>query len=82
MEDLEEEYINEQEAKAERYRNFIRIKALKENFAELTKRFDHIDWRTVRTEYYWEADLMPEAFALEHKIKLIEYYNRYGVPKR
>jgi hypothetical protein len=61
--------------------DFRKLKALKEDFAHITRHFDHIDWRTVRTEYYWRADKMPPAQALEHKIELVEYYNRYGVPK-
>lgn len=61
--------------------SFWRIKELRERFGYLTKTFDLEDWRTVRTAHYWEADKMPPARALEHKIELVEYYNRYGIPK-
>jgi hypothetical protein len=64
-----------------KYQEFRKIKALQEDFAHITRNFDLEDWRTVRTEYYWKADKMSTAQALEHKIELIEYYNRYGVPK-
>ena len=63
------------------YQEFKRIKSLQEDFAYLTKNFDLEDWRTVRTPYYWKADKMSTIEALEHKIELIEYYNRYGISK-
>lgn len=62
--------------------SFKKIKELQEEFGRITKQFDLTDWRTVRTEYYWEADTMPPGQALEHKIELVDYYNRYGVPKQ
>lgn len=65
----------------EKYQEFRRIKALQEDFGHITRNFDLDDWRTVRTEYYWKADKMSTVDALEHKIELIEYYNRHGMPK-
>jgi hypothetical protein len=64
-----------------KYQEFKKIKTLQEDFAHITRNFDLEDWRTVRTEYYWRADKMSTVEALEHKIELIEYYNRYGIPK-
>ena len=56
------------------------IRELKEEFASLTRNFDLDDWRTARTPYYWESDKMPLILALQHKIKLLEYYINKGVP--
>lgn len=56
------------------------IRTLKAIHSEHTKSFDLEDWRTVRTPYYWLADNMSEGEAWIHKIKLIEYYNKHGVP--
>lgn len=61
--------------------SFRRIKQLRETFGYITRQFDLEDWRTVRTPYYWKADKMSTIEALEHKIELIEYYNRYGISK-
>jgi len=66
---------------SEKYEEFIRIKALQEDFAHITRNFDLEDWRTVRTPYYWKANKMSRIEGLEHKIELVEYYNRYGIPK-
>lgn len=57
------------------------IKGLQEEFAMLTKHFDLDDWRTVRTEEYWKSDQMTnEGVKLEHKLKLIKYYDKHGKP--
>jgi hypothetical protein len=56
------------------------IKILRDRLAYLTRNFDLDDWRTARTPYYWESDKMPLILALQHKIKLLEYYINKGVP--
>jgi len=56
------------------------IKAMKEIHADLTKRFDLEDWRTVRNEFYWLADKMSIQEGLVHKIRCIEHYNNKGFP--
>lgn len=61
-------------------RDYHSIKALRNRFGYLTKNFDLDDWRTVRTPFYWESDKMTPVLALQHKIELIEYYVKKGVP--
>lgn len=56
------------------------IQALQAIFADVTRRFDLDDWRTVRNAYYWLSDSMPEGERLVHKIKCIEHYNNKGFP--
>lgn len=56
------------------------VKILRDKLGQLTKNFDLNDWRTVRTPFYWEADKMTSVLALQHKIKLIEYYTNKRVP--
>lgn len=56
------------------------VKILRDKLGQLTKNFDLDDWRTVRTPFYWEADKMTSVLALQHKIKLIEYYTNKGIP--
>lgn len=58
------------------------INELKETFGYITRQFDLDDWRTVRNEEYWMADFMSTVEGLKHKIKLIEYYNKHGVPRK
>ena len=59
---------------------YIALKLHWQKFTDLTKNFDLEDWRTVRTPFYWESDKMEPLLAVQHKIELIEYYIKKGLP--
>jgi hypothetical protein len=54
-------------------------KILEQELSVLTSRFDLDDWRDLRTEHYWKSDeIEDKTQRLLYKIKLIQYYIKYG----
>ena len=50
-------------------------------FADLTKRFDIEDWRTLRNKDYWFSDtILDEIQRLNYKLVRIRHYDKFGKP--
>jgi hypothetical protein len=58
----------------------IRYYQLLSEFSIYAKRFDLDDWEALRTEDYWNHEGKTRVQVLEHKLKFMKHYDKFGQP--